>query len=217
MLVLAGALLLAGCYGEYVQDYRELYPIRVQTQTAALPVAFAASRTEPGSEQLARLDAFLADFRARGGSKLFITANPAGIGEAVARDRARTVERRAVALGISPAAIETRLLESPSRPGEAIVSYEQSTVQVPECGDWSKNTAVDGTNSAGSNFGCATQRYIGLMAADPADLVRPREYEGHDGQRTVDVMQKYRTGRQTGAAPPVGQPATSQSFGTGGQ
>jgi pilus assembly protein CpaD len=207
---------LAGCYGDYVGDYRERYPIRVQTRPAALPLAFPPGRTELGDMEAARLDSFLADFRTSNSARLAVVANPTGAGDDLARGRARTIEKRALEAGVPASALQTQLLPSPSRPGGVVVSYERSVVEVPECGDWSKNSAIDATNSGSTNFGCATQRYLGLQAADPNDLLRARASDGHDGQRTADVMQKYRTGKQTGAQTPTGQ-SMSQSFGTGQQ
>ena len=178
-LYLMLGLALAGCYGEYVPDYRELYPVRVRLQPAALPLAFPANRTEISTAQ--------------------------------------AVQRQAVAAGIAPSDIEAHQRDSDSRPGEVMVSYERAIVEVPSCGDWSKNTAWDATNTTGVNFGCATQRNLGLQASDPADLVRARVAGEHDSQRADDVMQKYRTGKQGGAQQPVGW-SFSNSFaaGTGG-
>ena len=216
-LYLMLGLALAGCYGEYVPDYRELYPVRVRLQPAALPLAFSANRTEISTDQVARLNDFLAGYRAEPRGTLVITANPTGAGDALARARAQAVQRQAVAAGIAPSAIEAHLRDSDSRPGEVMVSYERAIVEVPSCGDWSKNTAWDATNTTGVNFGCATQRNLGLQASDPADLVRARVAGEHDSQRADDVMQKYRTGKQGGAQQPVGW-SFSNSFaaGTGG-
>jgi pilus biogenesis lipoprotein CpaD len=208
-------LAAAGCTGDYVPDYREVYPVRVQLQSTALPLAFAPARAELPSDQAVRLDAFVADYRQHGSGSLAVTANPSGAGDTLARARADAVGRHIRAEGVPAAAIVTQLRESTTRPGEVIVSYEQAKVEVPECGDWSKNTAIDSTNTASVNFGCSTQRYIGLMTADPADLLRPRAAEPHDGQRTVDVIQKYRAGRQTGAQPPAGQSTSGSSFSVG--
>jgi pilus assembly protein CpaD len=214
-LVLPLLLAVAGCAGDYVPDYRQLHPVRVQLQPTALPVAFPPGRAELPPEQAARLDTFLAQYRQHGSGPVVVTANPNGADETLARVRAEVVRQRAVADGVPPAAIETQLRESATRLGEVIVSYEQATVAVPECGDWSKNPTIDSTNTANANFGCSTQRYIGLMTADPADLVRPRAAEPRDPQRTVDVIQKYRAGRQTGAQAPAGASTSSSSYSVG--
>jgi pilus assembly protein CpaD len=214
-LLLPLLLAAAGCTGDYVPDYRELYPVRVQLQPTALPVAFPPGRAELAPEEAARLDTFLAQYRHHGTGPVVVTANPSGAGDTLARVRAEVVKQRTIADGVPPAAIETQLRESATRLGEVIVSYEQATVALPECGDWSKTTAIDSTNTASANFGCSTQRYIGLMTADPADLVRPRAAEPHDSQRTVDVIQKYRAGRQTGAQAPAGASTSSSSYSVG--
>jgi pilus assembly protein CpaD len=216
-LLLALGVTLAGCYGDYVGDYREVYPVNVRFQPAALPLAFADNRAELSLDQQTRLDDFIAGYRNERSGNLVITANPAGTGDPLATARAQTVYRRALAAGVAPSAIEAQLRDSDSRPGEVIVMYQRTVVDVPSCGDWSKNTAIDATNTTGSNFGCATQRGLALQASDPADLVRMRVAGELDAQRASDIMQKYRTGRQTGAPQPVGW-TFSNSFaaGTGG-
>ena len=47
------------------------------------------------------------------------------------------------------------------------------------------------------NFGCATQRNLAAMVANPADLVQPRgSTPAYQGRRTV-VLDKYRKGDST--------------------
>jgi pilus assembly protein CpaD len=213
-VLLVLGLTLAGCYGDYVGDYRELYPVRVRFQPAALPLAFVDGRAEVSLDQQARLDDFLAGYRNERSGNLVITANPSGAGDALASARAQTVYRRALAAGVPPSAIDAQLRDSDSRPGEVMVSYQRAVVEVPSCGDWSKNTAIDATNTPGSNFGCSLQRDLALQASDPADLVRARAAADRDPQRSADIMQKYRTGKQTGAPQPVGW-TFSNSFAAG--
>ena len=209
-LAVSLVIALAGCHGDYVPDYRELYPIRVVAEPAALPVMFEPGRAELSAPEAARLDAFVAGYRANRSGPLTITGSPVSGGNELAVARARAVERRALAAGVAPGAVQRRLAAA-ALPAKVIVSYEHTVAEVPECGDWTKNTAADTTNTLSSNFGCATQRYIGLQAADPADLLRARADDGHDGQRTADVMQKFRTGRQTGSQAPAGA-AMGSSF-----
>jgi len=93
------------------------------------------------------------------------------------------------------------MLSEQSAPGAVTVSYQRYTVAVPNCGDWSASARVDHQNLAHSNFGCSQQRNIGLMAADPADLVRMREPQSTDAQNANRVMQKFRTGQSPAAVP----------------
>ena len=59
-------------------------------------------------------------------------------------------------------------------PGDAaVIRRERCLVTLPPCPDWSKPAvgAGDFTNTASSNFGCATAVNLGLTVAQPADLV----------------------------------------------
>lgn len=68
---------------------------------------------------------------------------------------------------------------------------------VPECGNFEKPLNPDYENAPNSNYGCSIQRNIGLMVANPADLVRARKPTGRDGQRAADVLDKYSKGQAT--------------------
>ena len=61
-------------------------------------------------------------------------------------------------------------------PGTAVIRRERYLVTLPPCPDWSKPAAGAGdfTNTASSNFGCATAVNLGLTVAQPADLVEAR-------------------------------------------
>ena len=54
-------------------------------------------------------------------------------------------------------------------------------VTLPPCPDWSRQSGTDFANLPHSNFGCATQTNLGLMIAEPEDLVRGRKLAPADG------------------------------------
>ena len=68
-------------------------------------------------------------------------------------------------------------------------------VSTPDCPDWTKPGDSDWTNRQSSNLGCANTANLGLMIADPGDLVRSRPITPGDGQRGALQVQKYRTGK----------------------
>ena len=49
------------------------------------------------------------------------------------------------------------------------------------------------------NFGCAQQRNLAALIANPADLLGPRTMEPADPERRAVVFDKYRQGEATGA------------------
>ena len=79
------------------------------------------------------------------------------------------------------------------------VSYLRYVAEAPDCGDWSTNLADDPTNLPYPNFGCAKQRNLAVMVANPADLLGPRTETGRPSERRDVVWDKYVKGRPTGA------------------
>ena len=77
------------------------------------------------------------------------------------------------------------------------VSYLRYVAEPPQCGDWSTNLAYEPMNLPYPNFGCATQRNLGVMVANPADLLGPRS-------ETARSERAPRSGR--GASTSSGEP-----------
>lgn len=79
-------------------------------------------------------------------------------------------------------------------------------VTTPRCPNWSKPSHRDPLNQPSSNFGCSTTANLGLMVADPADLVRGRRLGPADGTAMMQALQRYRAGR-------IKQPASQSTSG----
>ncbi len=67
-------------------------------------------------------------------------------------------------------------------------------VTPPKCPNWGKPSSRDPLNTTGSNFGCANQVNIGLMVADPGDLVRGRRLTPGMAGAAVLGIERYRAG-----------------------
>ena len=67
----------------------------------------------------------------------------------------------------------------------------------PACPDWSRASGTDFANLPHSNQGCATETNLGLMIADPKDLVRGRSLAPADGVQAAEAIVRYRTGKVT--------------------
>jgi pilus biogenesis lipoprotein CpaD len=72
---------------------------------------------------------------------------------------------------------------------------ERYLVTLPPCPDWSRQSGTDFSNQPYSNFGCATQSNLGLMVAEPKDLVRGRTLAPADGIQQAEGIVRYRTGK----------------------
>lgn len=67
----------------------------------------------------------------------------------------------------------------------------------PACPDWRKPSHDDPSNTPSSNLGCANVTNLGLMVADPADLLVGREAPLGDGERAAKAIERYRSGEET--------------------
>jgi len=159
-------------------------------------------------DEEARLAPLVASYLERGHGPITISAGSqdlrAGVPESLRRMR-----ERLLAAGVPASAIRVLITEQGS--DAVTVSYERYEVAVPICGDWSGPAVYDPYNDVSSNFGCAMQRNVGLMVADPADLVHKRDSSPSDAANSDRVVQRYRAGQ-----PPGGVPNPQQLLGASG-
>lgn len=80
-------------------------------------------------------------------------------------------------------------------PGRVRISVERHVVTPPSCPDWSKPVGEDSENSPQANFGCANTANLGMMVANPRDLVRGRSPGTADGAAVSAAIQRYRDGK----------------------
>jgi pilus assembly protein CpaD len=98
----------------------------------------------------------------------------------------RTFAKRGVLVSVLPT--NTGLAHG----DEVVVQLERAVVTSPRCPDWSKPPGGDPTTSVGSNFGCATTTNLGLMVAQPRDLLVGRQPGPADAEPGLAAIQNYR-------------------------
>jgi pilus biogenesis lipoprotein CpaD len=76
----------------------------------------------------------------------------------------------------------------------AVLSFTANKVIAPECGDWSSNSVFNPSNKPHSNFGCAYQRNIGSVVADPGDLIQSQPATGGAAERTDEKIRVHQSG-----------------------
>ena len=76
------------------------------------------------------------------------------------------------------------------------IVLERYLVTPPACPDWSRQSGIDYANKPHTNYGCATETNLGLMIADPRDLVRGRKLGPADGVHQAEGIIRYREGKQ---------------------
>ncbi len=184
-------------------------------------VAFGAGEARLTNGQRQRLDAFLARLEAGYGDRFFVVAGRGRRG-APTQAAARLAERRRQAvmaflelrrLRVLPLRIEFGI-DAPV--GEAVkVIVRRYVVTLPGCPDWTGRPGISYANTPTSNFGCATATNLGLMVADPGDIVAGRHPGLTDGEFIARSIERYRKGETT---PLDGDEAsTAQTEPTGGE
>jgi pilus assembly protein CpaD len=183
---LAIALALAACAPGAAEYTKAEAPNRLQVEGATSTVAVAFA---PGSGRLAaaaarHLDQIVADGAIQPADRVTIAAaGPPGL--AAAREAA--ISRQLLRWGIV-----AQVQPLPDMPTDhALVIVGRYAVTLPPCPNWSEPRANDFTNALPSNFGCATGVNLGLMVANPGDLVGGRPLAPADGRPVAAAVDRY--------------------------
>jgi len=199
-LLPAGALLLAtGCAAPILDWSPDDAPKTIQVETSHLSytVAFAPGAASLGPAETAKLARFVAQGGVQSTDRLVLeTAASDGLAEKRRNSVTLALRRQGVGMAVTPAA----------HPGvgrdRLVLAVERAVATLPDCPNWSK-PPIDYSAQVSSNFGCATVTNLGLMVADPADLVASRGTQPGDGATVVGAVQSYQKtqGRGSPEAP----------------
>ncbi len=180
------AIGLAGCGADLAEhDYRLRYPIGVEQHTAILDIASV-------DEDHDRIANFAADFLKAGG-KVAVTVNGRAADDAEAIAFAQDIGATLRGLGVAAGEIDLRLSVN-TADRRAVLTYVFYVARPPQCGTWTKDISDNWNNAPSEHFGCAIQRNLGAMAANPRDLIRIQDEQGRWGARSADVVNKYQRG-----------------------
>lgn len=75
--------------------------------------------------------------------------------------------------GVPPNRVRVVQRAGAARPGTVLLSYDRIAAIPPACGDWSEDVTYNPEQLPYPNWGCATQRSLASMVANPADLDFP--------------------------------------------
>ncbi|MET0483356.1 MAG: CpaD family pilus assembly protein [Aestuariivirgaceae bacterium] len=125
----------------------------------------------------------------------------------------RTAEEVASILmreGVPPA----RIVASAYRGrGPVVLTFARTTAVTAPCGDWSRNLTLTGDNRPYPDFGCAHQRNIAAIVANPNDFVMPRAETPPDAPRRSQVFTDYRAPKDPSTPVNARQNATISEVG----
>jgi pilus assembly protein CpaD len=217
-LLAMAALSLGACASDpattasLAQTYQQRHPIVVAEAPEVLDLVPGGGPGGLTERQREDIRGFARNWREHGRGLVRIELPQGGATDAAATHTARGIRTELVAGGIPSRAMATGSYPAshPSQLAPVRLSYPKLAAETASvCGQWPEDlgnslTSGQGRNNGDySNFGCAYQKNLAAMIADPEDVIRPRAETPASGRRRVTVMDKYVKGEPTGATPPA--------------
>jgi pilus assembly protein CpaD len=189
LALVCGALQACDSPGEWspAEAPRQL---RVDFQRLTHTAGFAPSSTQLAQSEQESLSAFLQAAQVTTDDPIYL--------EAVAGDRLGTSRIGALARDLTRQGYSVATLPATPDsvpPNTLLVVVERYVVTPPDCPNWTKSSSDDHENSQTSNFGCSTVTDLGLMVANPRDLVIARQLGPASAAQAGLAIQRYRSGQ----------------------
>ena len=199
-LMLAACNRTASTAQMYATDYRERHPITLRDGERTVEIFLGRNRGGLTPAQRADVLAFAQNWRHESTSGILIEVPQTGPAARSASESMREVRAILSASGVPAQSVGIRGYRASSAALASIkISYSKLLAEAGPCGRWPRDIGVSvdsehNQNRPYWNFGCATQRNLAAMVADPADLVQPRGETAVPSARRTFMMDKYRKG-----------------------
>lgn len=185
-----------GVVGSVPDDYRTRHPITVRQSEHAEDIVVSVDAKRLSYRDRAVAESFASRFKRSGARSMAILVPSGSRNEAAARHIAHGVAKVIMARGVAAHQIEIQHYAAAGY-GEAatvrLVYGALSATVDSACGDWTEDVSRTGQNRNYANFGCATQRNLAAIVANPADLLGPRGESEIDATRRTTVIENWRT------------------------
>lgn len=181
-------------------DSRQRHPIAIQEADQSMVVFVGTGRGGLTGPQRADLAALADDWLREGTGQVVIDAPIHTPNARAAAQSVREIRALLAAKGLPPGSVTVREFQprDPRQFAAIRVNYPRITASVGPCGLWPDDLGPSIKNKAYFenkpyyNFGCANQRNLAAMVANPSDLVQPRaETPAYTARRTV-LLDNYR-------------------------
>lgn len=191
-------------------DYRQRHPIAVTEADRSIVVFVGRARGGLTAEQRAEVMGIAKDWMREGTGAVSIDVPVATPNARAAQESLREIKALFAAAGVPPRGILVRKYhpEDPRQLPAIRVNYPKMTAVAGPCGLWPEDLGPSIHNRSYIqntdyyNYGCAYQRNIAAMVADPADLVQPRAETPPYAPRRNIAFDKYRKGTATATSYP---------------
>ena len=186
--------------GGIPDDYRARHPISLKEGKKTLVLFVGHGRGGLSPTQRAEVLAFAQNWRRDATGGVTIDRPVGGATERAANDSLRETMSIITQAGVPNNGIGIRTFDAAGQKSSWLrLHYPLMVAHAGPCGLWPDDVGADYNvkhfeNKEYYNFGCAQQRNIAAMVANPSDLVQPRaETPAYEGKRTYQ-MDKWRKG-----------------------
>lgn len=207
--------------GSLPDDYRLRHPIVIQEASKTTDIFVGHARGGLTTAQRADVAGLARDWL-REGTGVIIIDVPTGTPNAQAAKQTLTdIRGMLTSLGIPPRGITVRPYHptDPRQFATIRLRYPRIMADAGPCGTWPEDIGPSikdksyYENREYYNFGCAQQRNLAAMVANPEDLVQPRAETPANAARRTEAFAKYRQGAPTATQYPDADKAKLSDLG----
>lgn len=186
--------------GSFFADPTVDHPIRVAKDKLAISVPVRRHDEKLSPAKLNEVRTFLHYYREGGVGDIKVTLPSNSRHQYAVRKVLKDIQRQMENLSIGPEVVEvTRYSGRGDRYPVIHLSYKRYVARGPECGQWNKNLNETENNSNSPDWGCARQRNLAAMVANPRDLKGPRGWSPRDSRRRDVMWDKFVKGEVSAA------------------
>lgn len=209
--MLAGLLsLAAGCATTGTSDVNPVdhdprlrHPIMISNEPEVLdlPVGMKGPALSPAIEKAIRH--YVAGYAEHGTGGITIQVPTASANSIAAAQTGQAVHYALVRAGVPQGSIQVApyYVGDHAKVAAMRLTYLRVKAVAPECGVWPETLPNRFDNAQYYNFGCAAQKNLAAMVANPADLVAPEATGPANGRRRADVITTFAESGNTGWQP----------------
>jgi pilus assembly protein CpaD len=180
--------------GQVTLDPSQRHPIIVSQQPHKMTLRVPRGSAGLTPAQRASVIDFLTKFHAAdGGNSRLVISVPSGSSNEIAAMNA-VADMRPIMFdrGFTESSVSVEPYHADNDPQPPLrISYLRFAAEGPECGKWPSNLGDTSRNLNYENFGCAQQRNLAAMVANPADLLSPRTMTPSSADRRDVTWGKY--------------------------
>lgn len=184
-------------------DAAQRHPIMVTQAPTNLDVEVSRGRPGLAPEQRASVIEFLRRYKRESTTGKLVVSAPGGAPNEVSAVQAAGIVKglaRSEGIAWGEIQVEPYSAEEGNPQPPLRLSFVRHAAEAPDCGRFPANIAEEPRNLPFANLGCATQRNLASMVANPQDLLGPRtEQAPRNAQRRDVIIEKWIKGDTTAA------------------